>query len=483
LAKKIKEYDIRPENTYNMDEKGFMLGILQAAKRYFTGSEFATGRLKGCGQDGNREWVTVIASICQNMTALPPLVIYAAAINNIHDTWVEELRTDQREIYITTSPTGWTNDNLGFEWLTTVFDRHTKEQASNGLRWRLLFVDGHSSHLNMRFIDWCGQNRILLMAYPPHSTHRLQPLDVSLFNPLSNFYSQNLDAWIQKSSGITNMSKRYFYELFWPAWQRAFTEKNIQSGWKKTGLHPFNPNEVLDQLIISDPRPSSNASSTLTIPPNDWKRIDKALKNVIGPIVDRSTQQLQKSIDNLCASHQIQALRIQALEAKIELQQRANPRGRGLFDELRQNQDNKALIFSPKKIQEAKRLQAERDQAKEDEAARIKQKKLDQALKKATKEREIAERREARAIVKQQREDAKRQARELREEELEQRAAQKQLQDEAKSAKKPLKKPSIKATSKQAIAEVVESSSRVEEVPSARNRRGRNIKLPQRFND
>ena len=68
----------------------------------------------------------------------------------------------------------------------------------------------------------------------------------------------------------------------------------------------------------------------------------------------------------------MQALRIQALEAKIELQQRANPRGRGLFDELRQNQDNKALIFSPKKIQEAKRLQAERDQAKEDEATRIK---------------------------------------------------------------------------------------------------------------
>ena len=71
----------------------------------------------------------------------------------------------------------------------------------------------------------------------------------------------------------------------------------------------------------------------------------------MGLIVDRSTQQLQKSIDNLCASHQVQAVKIQALEAKIELQQRANPRGRGLLDELRQREDNKALIFSPKKIQ------------------------------------------------------------------------------------------------------------------------------------
>jgi hypothetical protein len=49
------------------------------------------------------------------MTALLLLVIYAAAINNIHDIWVEELRTDQREIYITILPTGWTNDNLGFK--------------------------------------------------------------------------------------------------------------------------------------------------------------------------------------------------------------------------------------------------------------------------------------------------------------------------------------------------------------------------------
>jgi hypothetical protein len=107
------------------------------------------------------------------MTALLLLMIYAAVINNIHDTWVEELRTDQREIYITTLPTGWINDNLGFEWLIIVFDRHTKEQALNGFRWRLLFIDGYSSHLNMRFIDWCGQNRILLVAYPPHSTYRL----------------------------------------------------------------------------------------------------------------------------------------------------------------------------------------------------------------------------------------------------------------------------------------------------------------------
>ena len=110
-----------------MDEKDFMLKVLQIAKRYFTISEFVTDRLKNTDQDDNREQMTVITLICQNMTALSSLIIYAAVINNIHDIWVKELRTNEREIYITISPTGQTNENLGFEWLIIIFDHHTKE--------------------------------------------------------------------------------------------------------------------------------------------------------------------------------------------------------------------------------------------------------------------------------------------------------------------------------------------------------------------
>ena len=35
-------------------------------------------------------------------------------------------------------------------------------------------VDGHSSHINLRFIDYCDTNGVLLAILPPHSTHRLQ---------------------------------------------------------------------------------------------------------------------------------------------------------------------------------------------------------------------------------------------------------------------------------------------------------------------
>jgi hypothetical protein len=35
VGKKVEEYNILPKNTYNMDEKGFLLGRITKAKRVF----------------------------------------------------------------------------------------------------------------------------------------------------------------------------------------------------------------------------------------------------------------------------------------------------------------------------------------------------------------------------------------------------------------------------------------------------------------
>jgi len=36
LHSRIKYYEIRSENTYNMDEKGFFVGVAKPSKRVFT---------------------------------------------------------------------------------------------------------------------------------------------------------------------------------------------------------------------------------------------------------------------------------------------------------------------------------------------------------------------------------------------------------------------------------------------------------------
>ncbi len=78
-----------------------------------------------------------------------------------------------------------------------IFDRHTEQKA--GKLHRLLLVDGHSSHVNLRFVNYCDKHRILLVILPPHSTHRLQPLDVGIFSPA---YSKDIAIAISAAANL-----------------------------------------------------------------------------------------------------------------------------------------------------------------------------------------------------------------------------------------------------------------------------------------
>ena len=71
----------------------------------------------------------------------------------------------------------------------------------------------------MKFINKCDELRILLFILPPHSTHRLQPLNVSLFAPLASYYTNGLNSLLNNSLGMVSMSKRAFWRVFWPAWK------------------------------------------------------------------------------------------------------------------------------------------------------------------------------------------------------------------------------------------------------------------------
>jgi hypothetical protein len=79
LHKKIQEYEVEQRHTYNMDEKGFMIGVVGRSKRVFSKNSFVKKRVRAATQDGSREWITVLASVCADGSALPPGLIYQAA--------------------------------------------------------------------------------------------------------------------------------------------------------------------------------------------------------------------------------------------------------------------------------------------------------------------------------------------------------------------------------------------------------------------
>ncbi|KAF1926238.1 CENP-B protein, partial [Didymella exigua CBS 183.55] len=96
-------------------------------------------------QPGDREWVTVIQSICAAGYATPPFIIYKGRV--YISAWYEEALIPHipRNWKLSVSESGWTNNALSLEWLKH-FDAHTK--ASQVGAYRLLILDSYKSYLN-----------------------------------------------------------------------------------------------------------------------------------------------------------------------------------------------------------------------------------------------------------------------------------------------------------------------------------------------
>ncbi|KAF1965771.1 hypothetical protein BU23DRAFT_593520 [Bimuria novae-zelandiae CBS 107.79] len=87
LHEKMAQYNIQACNTYNIDEKGFLIGILGRSKRIFNREIWERKEVTAALQDGEREFVTCLATICADGSALPPGLIFAA-LGGLRDTWV-----------------------------------------------------------------------------------------------------------------------------------------------------------------------------------------------------------------------------------------------------------------------------------------------------------------------------------------------------------------------------------------------------------
>jgi hypothetical protein len=68
----MQKLQVKPENVYNMDEKGFVLGQALKCKVIVR----AGRKNPRYVQDGNREMVTVIECVSADGRVLPPMYIY-----------------------------------------------------------------------------------------------------------------------------------------------------------------------------------------------------------------------------------------------------------------------------------------------------------------------------------------------------------------------------------------------------------------------
>ena len=52
----------------------------------------------------------------------------------------------------------------------------------------MLIINGHRSHMSVKFNNYCKLNNIIIVSMPAHLSHLLQPLNVGIFLSLKTVY-------------------------------------------------------------------------------------------------------------------------------------------------------------------------------------------------------------------------------------------------------------------------------------------------------
>jgi hypothetical protein len=273
------KYGIAQEDIYNFDETVFQMGVISTAK-VISGSQRAR---PVSIQPGNREWVTAIECVRATGESIPPMIIFKGKMHL--STWYAAELGIPSNWTIGVSDNGWTTDTLGLTWLTEVFEKHTKDRTIG--KYRLLILDGHGSHGTPEFDLFCREHSIVTLCMPPHSSHLIQPLDVSCFGPLKKAYSKQVE--LQMQGGINHINKPDFLTNYSKSRLQALSSSNILGGFAATGLVPFNPECVLEKLHITLRTPTPPA---LPIQSSPWNpKTPHTIRDL-----ERQTQSIRHSI-------------------------------------------------------------------------------------------------------------------------------------------------------------------------------------------
>ena len=298
------------------------------------------------------EWITLLACVRADGTTLPPGVIYPAAGKAIQSSWVESIYPKKHSVHFTTSPSGWTNDDVGLAWLEQVFDCYTKTKARR--KYRLLIIDGHGSHLTMDFIKYCDDNKILLAIFPPHSTHTLQPLDVVCFKPLSSNYTNELTQHTHKTMGWVPIKKGDFFPLFWKAWVSSFTVATVLRSFEATGIAPLNPSKILDRFIDDASEASgSQESSTSCYSGEDWLKIQSLIRSTVKDERSKESRKLNRSLHHISIQNELLRHEMKGMKDALLIKKRHKKKARVLPLQQREEYHGGAVFWSPSKRREA----------------------------------------------------------------------------------------------------------------------------------
>lgn len=125
---------------------------------------------------------------------IPPMLVYPRARMST--------QLQRNGAVYTCSPNGWRNEDIFFKWLEH-FKKHAHPTESDPV---LIILDNHCSHISLEIYNYCRDNFIHMLSLPPHTWHRLQPLDLTFFGPLKGALYREYDYYLT-TTGHTKITE------------------------------------------------------------------------------------------------------------------------------------------------------------------------------------------------------------------------------------------------------------------------------------
>ena len=190
LATVIDREKFQAGDVWNLDETG--VTTVQKPR-----SVVATKGVKQIGSITSAErgeLVTMCVAVSASGNTVPPMFIFPRV--KYHDHFI---RDGPVGCVGTAHPSGWmTHDN--FQKYLKHFVKHTKASKEKKV---LLLLDNHESHLHIDILNYARDNGVVMLSFPPHCSHKLQPLDRSVFGPFKRNLASGQDGWMRSNPGKT----------------------------------------------------------------------------------------------------------------------------------------------------------------------------------------------------------------------------------------------------------------------------------------
>ena len=235
LSELIGKTHYPPHRIYNVDETGIS-PVVPGRKILAEKGSKRVGRVSSSEKG---KTTTVVGCVNAAGDAVPPMVIFGGRKR----MKPELLKGTPIGTTGAVSDSGWVTTELFYKWFEHFVD-HARPSVEKRV---LLIMDNHTSHISVKLLCEARKCGVDIITLPPHSSHVLQPLDISVFGPFKKSWARQVQYFHDSHPG-QRVQDGDIGELFGKAYGSAVKNNaaSIVHGFRAAGISPFNPDEVLD---------------------------------------------------------------------------------------------------------------------------------------------------------------------------------------------------------------------------------------------